>query len=57
MWSVELHSLGVFVSCCHECHLVVVVVVVFFTFCRFPSLVKIGGGSESSSFNGGDCGC
>ena len=29
MWSVELHSLGVFVSCCHECHLVVVVVVVF----------------------------
>ena len=26
MWSVELHSLGVFVSCCLECHLVVVVV-------------------------------
>ena len=26
LWSVELHSLGVFVSCCLECHLVVVVV-------------------------------
>ena len=39
LWSVESHSLGVFVSCCYECHLVVVIVV-------FHHWLKLGVGQN-----------